>query len=198
MASKKTHYVLTDLAVYYILPIFAPEIRNRKEGNRRFPSSFYKAFMSGENQIEIVQKLLHPLLTDDIFLVDIRIKPINNIKIYLDADNGLGIEKCIKINRALYKIMEEMGIYPEGDFSLEVSSPGIGEPLKLYRQYIKNIGRELEVEFKDSSKKTGKLTSVNETELIIEFTEGKNKKAVVKQETILFSDIKETIVLIKF
>ncbi|MFT3909665.1 MAG: ribosome assembly cofactor RimP [Ferruginibacter sp.] len=158
----------------------------------------FKSIMSGENQIEIVQKLLHPLLTDDIFLVDIRIKPTNNIKIYLDADKGLSIEKCIKINRALYKIMEEMSIYPNGDFSLEVSSPGIGEPLKLHRQYIKNIGRDLEVSLKDNSKKTGKLTSVNENEIVIEFTEGKNKKAVVKQEAIPFSEIKEAIVLIKF
>lgn len=154
--------------------------------------------MSREDQIEIVQKLLHPLLTDDIFLVEIKIKPINNIKIYLDADSGLGIEKCIKINRALYKIMEEMGIYPEGDFSLEVSSPGIEEPLKLYRQYVKNTGRGLEVTLNDASTQSGKLLSVTESEIIIEFTEGKNKKAVVKQSTIPFTEIKEAVVLIKF
>ncbi len=154
--------------------------------------------MSREDQIEILQKLLHPLLTDDIFLVDIKIKPTNNIKIYLDADNGLGIEKCIKINRALYKVIEEMGIFTDGDFSLEVSSPGIDEPLKLHRQYVKNIGRSLEIVLNDDSKQTGKLISVNENEIIIEFTEGKNKKAVVKQLTIAFAEIKEAIVLIKF
>lgn len=154
--------------------------------------------MSREDQIDIVQKLLHPLLTDDIFLVDIKIKPINNIKIYLDADSGLGIERCIKINRALYKVMEEMSIYPEGDFSLEVSSPGIDEPLKLHRQYVKNTGRELEISLNDGSKQTGKLISVDDTGISIEFTEGKNKKAVVKQSTISFTEIKEAIVLIKF
>ncbi len=154
--------------------------------------------MSREDQIEIVQKLLHPLLTDDIFLVDIKIKPINNIKIYLDADSGLGIEKCIRINRALYKIMEEMAIYPDGDFSLEVSSPGIEEPLKLHRQYIKNTGRNMEVTLQDGSKQSGKLLSVTENEILIEFTEGKNKKAVVKQLTIPFDTIKEAVVLIKF
>ena len=163
-----------------------------------FPSSFIKPFMSREDQIEIVQKLLHPLLTDDIFLVDIKIKPINNIKIYLDADSGLGIEKCIKINRALYKIMEEMAIYPDGDFSLEVSSPGIEEPLKLHRQYIKNTGRDLEVTLQDGSKQSGKLLSVTENDIVIEFTEGKNKKAVVKQLTIPFETIKEAVVLIKY
>jgi len=154
--------------------------------------------MSRENQIETVEKLLQPLLTDDIFLVDIRIKPINNIKIFLDADSGLGIEKCIKINRALYKIMEEMAIYPDGDFSLEVSSPGIGEPLKMHRQYVKNIGRDVEVTLNDDSKKTGKLISVNDQQLEIEFTEGKNKKAVTTKLPIVLTDIKQIIVLIKF
>lgn len=154
--------------------------------------------MSRENQIETVEKLLQPLLTDDIFLVDIRIKPINNIKIFLDADSGLGIEKCIKINRALYKIMEEMAIYPDGDFSLEVSSPGIGEPLKMHRQYVKNIGRDVEVTLNDESKKTGKLISVNDQQLEIEFTVGKNKKAVTTQLPIALTDIKQIIVLIKF
>lgn len=63
--------------------------------------------MSTETQIETVQKLVQPLLFDDLFLVEIKVKPVNNIKIFLDADSGLGIEKCIKINRALYKVMEE-------------------------------------------------------------------------------------------
>lgn len=84
--------------------------------------------MSLENQIETIKGLLQPLLTDDIFLVEIRVKPTNNVKIYLDADSGLGIEKCIRINRALYKTIEEKNIFLEGDFSLEVSSPGIDEP----------------------------------------------------------------------
>src|SRR3954471_15147279 len=111
--------------------------------------------MSRENQIETVQKLIEPLLVDDIFLVEIKIKPTNNFKIYLDADSGLGIEKCIKINRALYKKIEEMGMYPDGDFSLEVSSPGVDEPLKLLRQYKKNIGRNVEVVTNDDEKKEG-------------------------------------------
>ena len=154
--------------------------------------------MSRENQIETVQKLIQPLLADDIFLVEIKIKPINNIKIFLDADNGLGIEKCIKINRALYKIMEEMAIYPDGDFSLEVSSPGIEEPQKLYRQYVKNTGREVEVVLMDGSISNGKMDEVNEKEIKIEFTEGKNKKAVLKELSIPFSEIKQTTVQIKF
>ena len=160
-----------------------------------FPSSF---IMTQDTQIQAVEKLIGPLLKDDIFMVSIKIKPTNNFKIYLDADSGLGIEKCIKINRALYKIMEEMGMYPDGDFSLEVSSPGLDEPLKLLRQYKKNIGRDVEVITNDELKKEGKLTAVSEEKITIEYTEGKGKKTIVKTDEIPFETIKQTKVQIKF
>ena len=154
--------------------------------------------MTQDTTIQAVEKILGPLLKDDIFLVSIKIKPINNIKIYLDADSGLGIEKCIKINRALYKIMEEMGMYPDGDFSLEVSSPGVDEPLKLLRQYKKNIGRNVEVITNDYIKQEGKLLSTTDDAITIEYTEGKGRKAITQQVDILFADIKQTKVQVKF
>ena len=154
--------------------------------------------MTQDTTIQAVEKILAPLLQDDIFLVSIKIKPINNIKIYLDADSGLGIEKCIKINRALYKIMEEMGMYPDGDFSLEVSSPGVDEPLKLLRQYKKNISRNVEVITNDDIKQEGKLVSITDDAITIEYTEGKGKKAITKQVEFSFADIKQTKVQVKF
>ena len=165
------------------------------KGTVAFPSSF---IMTQDTQIQAVEKLIGPLLYDDIFLVSIKIKPTNNFKIFLDADSGLGIEKCIKINRALYKIMEEMGMYPEGDFSLEVSSPGLDEPLKLLRQYIKNIGRDVEVTMNDEVKKEGKLIAVTEENITIEYAEGKGKKAIVKTDEIPFDAVKQTKIQIKF
>lgn len=154
--------------------------------------------MQAENQLETVKQLLVPLLEDDIFLVELKVKPINNYKIYLDADKGLGIEKCIKINRALYKRMEEMGLYPEGDFSLEVSSPGIEEPLKMHRQYLKNIDRSVEILLLNGTRKEGELVQVGEQQVSIKIIEGKGKKAVEQVVEIPFIEIKQTKVLIKF
>jgi len=176
---------------------FALEIREENEGNRVFPSSF-EDNMSTETQIDTIEKLLQPLLTDDIFLVEIKVKPTHNFKIYLDADGGLGIEKCIRINRALYKAMEEKGMYPDGDFSLEVSSPGLTEPLKLYRQYVKNVGRDVEVTLKDETKKAGTLLAVQENELTLQQKEGKGKKETITEVLIPFSEIKATVIQIKF
>lgn len=154
--------------------------------------------MTQENQIQAVENLLIPLLPEGVFLVTIKVKPTNNIKIYLDADDGLGIEKCIRINRALYKIMEEQALYPDGDFSLEVSSPGVDEPLKLWRQYKKNLGRNVEVFTISGSCFEGKLDSVTEEAIALIYTEGKGKKAVEKTQEIPFTEIKQTKVMIRF
>jgi len=150
--------------------------------------------------IQAIEALIGKLLseTEDMFLVSVRIKPTNNIKVYLDADAGLSIDKCVKINRAMYRTIEEEGWYPDGNFSLEVSSPGIDEPLKLIRQYKKNIGRNVEVTMVDETKLQGKLVTVAEDAISIEYTEGKNKKAVLITKEIPFNSIKQTIVLISF
>src|SRR3978361_227483 len=103
--------------------------------------------MASETNLETLTGMVHGLLAQDTdcFLVDIWIKPTNNIRVALDADGGLAIEKCVSLNRRLYKQIEEAALYPDGDFSLEVSSPGLDEPLKMRRQYIKNINRSVEV-----------------------------------------------------
>ena len=134
----------------------------------------------------------------DCFLVEYKVKPTNNYKIFIDSDSGFTLEKAISINRRIRKQVEEAALYPDGDFSLEVSSPGIDEPLKLHRQYIKNTGRNVEVVLNDGTKKEGKLSAVSENEIMLEYTERKGKKAVLIQLPVAFSDIKQTKVQIKF
>jgi len=153
-----------------------------------------------EERIQQIEALINQLLADEpsYFLVSVRIKPTNNIKIFFDGDAGISIEKCVKFNRGLYKMMEEKGWYPEGEFSLEISSPGIEEPLLLHRQYRKNIGRDLEIVFTDNSIKIGTLLAVTEEDILIQTTEGKGKKAVTQQLLVPFNNIKSTTVQIKF
>jgi len=81
---------------------------------------------------------------------------------------------------------------------LEVSSPGIDKPLKLQRQYLKNVGRNIEIQFNDGSAKTGRLLQVSSDDIILEETTGKGKKAETKQLVIPFSNIKTTTVQIEF
>ena len=132
------------------------------------------------------------------FLVDIKIKPTNNIKVFLDGDNGVGIDDLVKYNRSLYQQLEEECVFPDGDFSLEVSSAGLDEPLKMYRQYVKNTGRMVQVTTNDGKVTEGLLAAVSDNEITLEETKGKGKKAEMIQHTIIISDIKTTKILIKF
>jgi len=150
--------------------------------------------------IKVVESLVQALLANDsgYFLVEVRVKPTNNLKIFIDGDQGISIEKCVQINRALYKKLEELGLFPNGDFSLEVSSPGLDEPLKLLRQYKKNIGRQVELILQDGSKKEGRLMEVSEDGIIIEEIKGKNKKKEVINHAFLFDNIKTTKIQVVF
>jgi ribosome maturation factor RimP len=130
--------------------------------------------------------------------VEVRIKPTNNVKIYIDGDQGVSVDKLVSYNRKLYRQLEEEGVFPNGDFSLELSSPGLDEPLKLYRQYLKNVGRAVELLRIDGTKVEGILQAVSESQVELTETKGKGKKMEQHTHVIPFSDIKTTKIQIKF
>lgn len=140
----------------------------------------------------------------DCFLIQFKVKPTNNFKIYLESDTGFSLEKSIKINRALRKKIDESEMFPEGDYSLEVSSPGIDTPLTSVRHYKKNIGKNIEIEFIDKEKKEtkGKLIAVEENNIqILIAAKKKNKKQEATEEqtyTIPYNEIKTAQVCIEF
>jgi ribosome maturation factor RimP len=156
--------------------------------------------MSAELILQKTEKWVAELLSaePEYFLIEVKVKPTNNIKVYIDGDKGISIEKCVYFNRLLYKKIDETGMFPEGDFSLEVSSPGLDKPLKLHRQYLKNIGRNIEVTFNDGSKKEGKLLQATNEDIILEQISGKGKKTETQQLVIPFSNIKTITVQIQF
>jgi ribosome maturation factor RimP len=150
------------------------------------------------DHIETIQHLLDEMLNDQsgCFLVSLGIHPGNNIKIALDAETGVSIEKCVKYHRALYKKIEEAGLYPEANFALEVSSPGLDEPLKTHRQYLKNKGRLVEIILNEGQKLEGKMLEVSDNEIVIEETVGKKKETI--RHSVLIENIKSTKIQIVF
>jgi ribosome maturation factor RimP len=147
--------------------------------------------------IEQLTGMTEALLSDSaVFLVDLKIKPTNNVKVFIDGDTGVSIDVISKINRALYKQLEESALFPDGDFSLEVSSPGLDEPLRFFRQYKKNIGRKVEVTLQDDTVLFGLLKEVHEAEITLQEEVGKKKE--IKETNLPFDQIKKTIVQISF
>ncbi|NLR64855.1 ribosome maturation factor [Chitinophaga varians] len=154
--------------------------------------------MANEQVIKAIRDLAEGLLANDPdnFLVDIRIKPTNNVKLFIDGDKGIPVDKLVSFNRKLYALLETSELFPDNDFSLEVSSPGLDEPLKLHRQYLKNIGRKVEVTLLDGAVKEGTLLAVTDDSITIEETIGKKKET--KQTELTLNEIKHTKVCIVF
>ena len=146
---------------------------------------------------EKIEAFLLPLLEDtDIFVTAIRIQPTNNIKVFLDADSGLSIEKSARVNRRLRAQIDESGMFPDGDYSLEVSSHGVDEPLVNDRQYKKNVGRTVEVTLLEGEPVTGVLTEVTDDALTLEVKIPKKKE--VRVEVIPLDQVKQTVVQVVF
>jgi ribosome maturation factor RimP len=156
--------------------------------------------MNTDSLIQTIEQKVNELISPDpeSFLVEVKIRPGNNIKVFIDADHGVSIDKLTQYNRHLYKQIEGSGFFPNDDFSLEISSPGLDEPLKLHRQYVKNIGRFVEVILKSGIKKEGKLVSAATDEIIVEEEKGNKKKKEIVQHIISYNDIKTTKIQIKW
>lgn len=133
-----------------------------------------------------------------LFVVDIKMLPNNKLHILLDGDNGVSVGDCAAVSRFVgYHLEEENAI--DHAYHLEVSSPGVGEPLHLSRQYLKNKGRNVAVKTINEEKIEGKLEEVTETEITLSYpVKEKGKKAYMETKVIPFEQITETKVLISF
>ncbi len=149
-----------------------------------------------------VNTLLEKVLTDNpsLFLIEMTISPANQIRIIIDGDQGVTVKDCIAVSRAIEHNLDR----EEEDFSLEVSSAGISQPLLMARQYKKNIGRKLLVKTRAGDKIEGTLARVSETDCELHWKVrepkpiGKGKITVEKQAVIPYSEIEEATVKIKF
>ncbi len=128
--------------------------------------------------VEEIRALLEPYLEDDkFFVVSLTAKPVRSvyhISILLDSDEGITIEQCASISRRLANDLETKEIFDTA-YNIEVSSPGLDQPLVLPRQYVKNTGRNLKVQLSDGQVLEGRLTAVNEQELSLELPKPKKK-----------------------
>jgi len=134
-----------------------------------------------------------------LFLIDVNINEAFKIVVTLDGDNGVTLQDCIDISRAIEHNLDR----EEQDFSLEVASAGLSAPLKLVRQYKKNIGRTLVVKTNDE-KIEARLSDANEDFITLEWEArepkkiGKGKETVQKKLELPYADIKEAIVTVTF
>lgn len=146
--------------------------------------------------IELVEEKIDD--RDDLFLVSVSMATTGQLSILIDGDNGVAIEDCVAISRHVGFHLEEEGVI-ETAYNLEVSSPGVGTPLSLERQFLKNIGRSVSVKMLAGEKREGKLLAYQDGGILIEETvKEKGKKAEQRESLLPLDQITETKVLISF
>lgn len=126
------------------------------------------------------------------FLVDLKISTDNRINVAIDGDNGITIDDCIELSRTIENSLDR----DVEDFELNVASAGLDSPLKLKRQYRKNIGRDLTVSTFDGETLEGTLVDSDDEKITIKLPGKKNAKAEPIQ--IAHTDIKTAKIIIKF
>jgi ribosome maturation factor RimP len=158
---------------------------------------------------EVIEQKIESLLLEklkekefaDCFLIESRLHANNKLEVFIDSDTDVTFEKCSKISRYLESHIEENKWLGE-NYTLEVSSPGVGRPLKFLRQYKKNIGRNVEITLKNGTTKNGLLLKTDDENLYIQekipVKEGKKKTTQIVETEIPFNEVKKTIVKIVF
>ena len=191
---------LCKIQNYYV---YLPRI-NGKEMRRLRKKAFFRSVTS--NVImdfrAKVEQLVHEFLETrkDLYLVDLKISAGDDITVILDGDEGLSLQDCLDASRAIEFNLDR----EEHDFSLQVMSPGLSEPLKLPRQFKNNMGREIEVLLNSDEKIQGEVVAVDEDKVTIVLRYrrpkliGKGKEDVVENKEIPYTDIKKALVVIKF
>lgn len=153
--------------------------------------------MNQERVKELLQEALQE--NESLFLIDLQFLADNKIKVIVDGDSGVALSECIRISRNIEHNLDR----EEEDFSLEVTTPDIAQPLTVKRQYKKNINRILKVKTA-TEEFEGTLTEVTEDSITLQWKTrepkpvGKGKHTVEKTQTLPYQDIKEAKVKIIF
>ncbi len=173
-----------------ILCIFASDYVRRGRKSPLLLTNRYTTAMI--DKLQVLEIIDNALAGTDKFLVDLKISTDNRINVAIDGDNGIVIDDCVNLSRLIENSLDR----DSEDFELNVSSAGLDSPLKLKRQYIKNIGQELTVTTFDGETTEGKLVSADNDKISLKLLGRKN--AGTSPVEINYADIKTAKIIIKF
>jgi ribosome maturation factor RimP len=144
------------------------------------------------DKLHVLSIIDSTLSGSDKFLVDLKISTDNRINVAIDGDNGITIDDCIELSRAIENSLDR----DVEDFELNVASAGLDSPLKLKRQYKKNIGQDLSVTTFDSETFEGRLIDADDERIILKLPGRKNMHA--EPVKLAYPDIKTAKIIIHF
>ncbi len=146
------------------------------------------------DRLAIQQEVEQLLEGTDKFVVDVKVKSGNRITVLLDSDTSISIDDCVAVTRHIESVFNR----ETEDYDLTVSSAGIDQPYRKTRQYIKNVGREVEVTLTDGAVIKGKLIAASDAAITIETRTKVKKTETVETHEFPYSGIKQTKEVISF
>jgi ribosome maturation factor RimP len=150
--------------------------------------------------LDLAQERINEL-NKGLFVVDLTISAANIIRLEIDAEEGsVSIDDCIRVSRNIEHNLDR----EDQDFELSVSSAGLDKPLRVYKQYPKNIGRTIKVKTAEGEKIEGQLCAVDSEKIELVYhevlkVEGKKKKEKVEKRVVVpFNNIEEAKIVVSF
>ena len=169
-------------------------MEKQNRGDPSVPLFFTMNFK--EEVTQLVENAL--ALQPHLFLIELKINADKTVKIILDGDPEVRLEDCMQLSRGVEHQLDREA----HDFALEVSSAGVGSPLVQKRQYLKNIGRKLEVVPQGEKPLKGVLVEATDETIALEWKQrepkpiGKGKITVTKKKTLAYHTIDQARVII--
>lgn len=159
-----------------------------------------------KNAADKISDLLRPKLEEEgLFLVEVKVLQNKRVQIFVDGVENVSINQCANISRYIEAFLDQGEIVPL-DYQLEVSSPGMSNPLRVPQQYKKRIGRNIELTLNSGIKEIVTLKEADEEQIVVEKvlpiknTKKKNETdmQIPIPQSIKYKDIKSAVLEIKF
>lgn len=139
---------------------------------------------------EILEKEVNAYFKNtSLFLVDIKVLSNGKIEIFADGKTNITIDECAQISKHIHHFLEENNLMSD-NLSLDVSSPGMDEPLKVAQQFQKQLNKKVDVVLKNGLKITGELISADESGIVIKEIIIIKKAETIEEHSFDFSEIK--------
>ncbi|MFZ9846812.1 MAG: ribosome assembly cofactor RimP [Flavobacteriales bacterium] len=132
-------------------------------------------------ETQIRQLVLEKIEGTNQFLVEAKVAAGNKINVMVDSPDGMPIKAVVEISRHIEGSFDR----EKEDFELTVSSPGLDLPFKVLQQYLKYIGKEVEVKAGNGKKVQGILLSADEEGIVVETSEKKKIEGKKKKELVV-------------
>ena len=126
--------------------------------------------------MELIEPSIEKLGFDLVELKLARFKNNNTVRIFVDSDDGVNLDDCARISKAIDVVLEDNDIFGNG-YTIEVSSPGLDRPLQTGKEFNRRIGEKVQIQFHqdDQSSIEGEITGADDLSVELLTKEGRQK-----------------------